>query len=196
LASSAGIIKIVLSDFNAKIGLEIIYRKITGNHSLHKNTNNNGAKLIDFAAGNSLVIKSIMLPKKDIHKYTWVFPDGRYKNQIDYLLVNFRFKNSILNLKSLRGANIGSDHLLQGIWIRVKLKKLGKHNPVNLRRFDIDKLKNQDIGKHFVNNIKDALRGKQIIVDGNVDEGWEQIRNVLSNIANKTLRIKKRKPKP
>jgi len=61
------------------------------------------------------VIQITTLPKKDIHKYTWVSPDGRYKNQIEHVLVNFRFKNSILNVRTLRRAVIGSDHLLLGI---------------------------------------------------------------------------------
>jgi hypothetical protein len=62
-----------------------------------------------------------------------------------------------MNVRTLRGAEIGSDHLLLGIRIRVKLKKLGKNNSVNSKRFDIDKLENQDLGKHLVNSIKDAL---------------------------------------
>ncbi|CAI6370121.1 unnamed protein product [Macrosiphum euphorbiae] len=195
-ASSTSTIRIVLGDFNAKLGREICYRNVIGNHSLHENTNNNGAKLIDFAVGNGLVIKSTMLPKKDIHKYTWVSPDGRYKNQIDHVLVNYRFKNSVLNVRTMRGADIGSDHLLLGIRIKVKLKKLDKKNPVNSRRLDIDKLENHDIGKLFVNSIKDTLQSKQRIFEGNIDEGREEIRDALSNVANKTLGTKKLKPKP
>lgn len=34
------------------------------------------------------------------------------------------------------------------------------------------------------------------MVDGNVNEGWEQIRDVISNVANKSLGTKKLKPKP
>jgi len=71
-------IKIVLGDFNAKLGREICDRNVVGNHRLHENKNDNGAKLIDFAVGNGLVIESTMLPKKDIYKYIWVFPGGRY----------------------------------------------------------------------------------------------------------------------
>lgn len=94
-ASSASIIKIELGNFNAKLGREICYRNVIGDHSLHVYTNDNGAKLIDFAVGKGLVIKSTMLSKKDIHKYTWVSPDGRYKNQIDHVLVNSRFRQHI-----------------------------------------------------------------------------------------------------
>jgi len=78
----------------------------------------------------------------------------------------------------------------------VKLKKLGKNNPVNSRRIDIDKLENHDIGKHFLNSIEDALQSKQILVNRNVDKGWEQIKDVLSNVAYKTLGTKKLKLNP
>lgn len=195
-ASSTSTIKIVLGDFYAKLGREIFYRNVIVNHSLHENTDYNGAKLIDFAVGNGLVIKSTMLPKKDIHKYTWLSSDGRYINQIDHVQVNSRFINSLLNVRTLRGADIGSDHLLLGIWIKLKLKKLDKKNPVNSRRLDIDKLENHDIGKTVVNSVKDALQSKQIIFEGNIDEGWKKIRDVLSNVSNKTLGTKKLKLKP
>lgn len=77
------------------------YRNIIGNYSLHVNTNN-GSKLVHFAVEKNLVIKSIMLPRKDLYKYTWVSPDRKHKNQIDHVLVSFKFKNSILNVRILR----------------------------------------------------------------------------------------------
>jgi len=41
-------IKIILRDFNAKVGKEDIYKPTTGNENLHNETNNNGIKLIQF----------------------------------------------------------------------------------------------------------------------------------------------------
>jgi len=125
-ASSTSTIKLVVGDFNAKLGRERCCRNVIRSHSLHVNKIDNSTKLIDFAVGKGLVIKSTMFSRKYINKYTWVSPDGRYKNQIDHVLVNSRFKNSILNVRTLRGADVDSDHLLLGIWIRVKLKKLSK----------------------------------------------------------------------
>ena len=43
-------IKIVLGDWNAKVGKEKIYQGVIGRHSMHLNSNNNGQRLVDFAA--------------------------------------------------------------------------------------------------------------------------------------------------
>jgi len=42
--------RFVLGDLNTRIGREEIYRVLIGRHSLHLNTNNNGRRLVDFAA--------------------------------------------------------------------------------------------------------------------------------------------------
>ncbi|XP_003248303.1 craniofacial development protein 2-like [Acyrthosiphon pisum] len=103
-------IQIVLGDLNAKVGKEEMFRQVTGGHSLHDETNDNGTKLINFAIWNGLVIRSTMFPHKNIHKGTWRSPDGRYTNQIDHILVNSRFKNYIQDVRSVRGADSDSDH--------------------------------------------------------------------------------------
>jgi len=61
-------IQIILGDLNAKVGKEAMFSSIAENNSLHSNTNDNGLKLMDLAAGNGLVIKSTMFPHKSIYK--------------------------------------------------------------------------------------------------------------------------------
>lgn len=53
-----------------------------------------------------------MFPRKNIHKYTWTSPNGITKNQIDHVLVDQRHEKSITNVKSIRGAECGTDHSL------------------------------------------------------------------------------------
>ncbi|XP_025405871.1 uncharacterized protein LOC112680089 [Sipha flava] len=62
--------KIIIGDFNTKVGRERIYRPTIGINSLHSESNENGNKLISFATARNMVISSTMFPHKSIHKQT------------------------------------------------------------------------------------------------------------------------------
>ena len=102
-------VKIVLGDFNAKLGKG--ENGLVGQHSLHDVTTDNGYRLIDFAAANNLVISSTKFPHKKIHKSTWQHPNGKNENQIDHVLVDARHSHCVLDVRTFRGANIDSDQL-------------------------------------------------------------------------------------
>jgi exonuclease III len=62
--------KILLGDFNAKVGREDIFKPTIGNESLHEISNDNGVTLVNFATSKNLRVKSTMFPHRNIHKYT------------------------------------------------------------------------------------------------------------------------------
>ncbi|PSN42311.1 hypothetical protein C0J52_11147, partial [Blattella germanica] len=68
-------VKMILGDLNAKIGREEVYRHVIGKESLHKDSNDNGLRLIDFASGKQMIIKSTWHPRKNINKETWISPE-------------------------------------------------------------------------------------------------------------------------
>jgi hypothetical protein len=63
--------KILLADFNAKVGREDIFKPITGNESLHDASNDNRVRAVNFATSKNLIVKSTTFPHRDIHKHTW-----------------------------------------------------------------------------------------------------------------------------
>jgi hypothetical protein len=63
--------KILLGDFNEKVGKEDIFKLTIGNESSHEINNDNGVRVVNFA------IKSTTFPHRRIHKYTWTSPDGK-----------------------------------------------------------------------------------------------------------------------
>jgi len=62
--------KILLGDFNAKVGRENIFKPIIGDESLQQDSNDNGVRIVKFATPENLVVKCTMFPHRNIHKYT------------------------------------------------------------------------------------------------------------------------------
>jgi exonuclease III len=91
-------LKILLGDFNAKVGREDIFKLTIGNESLHKTSNDNGVRGVNFATSKNLVVKSSMFLHRKIHKYTWTSPGGKTHNQIDHVLVDRRRQSNILDV--------------------------------------------------------------------------------------------------
>ena len=63
-------IKMLVGDFNAKVGREGIFGPTVGKHSLHENTSDNGIRLVSFAAAQNMVISSTRFQHLNIHKAT------------------------------------------------------------------------------------------------------------------------------
>jgi exonuclease III len=60
--------KIIIGDMNAKVGKEQIFRPVIGKNSLHKISNDNRMRLINFASSRNMVVGSTMFKHKDIIK--------------------------------------------------------------------------------------------------------------------------------
>jgi len=50
--------KILIGDFNAKVGRENVFKLTIGNESLHQDSNDNGVRIVNFAKSKNLVFKS------------------------------------------------------------------------------------------------------------------------------------------
>jgi hypothetical protein len=62
--------KILLQDFNAKVGKKDIFKPTIRNESLHEICNDNAGRLVSFATSKILGVKSTMFPHHNFHKYT------------------------------------------------------------------------------------------------------------------------------
>ena len=54
--------KILLGDFNAKVGRENIFKPTIGQKSHHQDSNDNGVRIVNFATSKNLVVKCWMFP--------------------------------------------------------------------------------------------------------------------------------------
>jgi len=62
--------KILLGGFNATVGRETIFKPTVGNESLRQASNDNGARIVNFATSKNMVVKSMMFLQQNIRKYT------------------------------------------------------------------------------------------------------------------------------
>jgi hypothetical protein len=113
--------KILLGDFNAKVGRENIFKLTTGNECLHEISNDNGVSVENFNRSKNLVVKSTMFLHHKIHKYIWTSPEGNTHNQIDQVLIDRRWHSSILYVLSFRGAERDTDLYLVVAKVRERL---------------------------------------------------------------------------
>uniref|UniRef100_A0A2S2QMB7 Craniofacial development protein 2 n=1 Tax=Sipha flava TaxID=143950 RepID=A0A2S2QMB7_9HEMI len=178
-------VRILIGDFHAKIGRETIYRPTIGLHSAHEQSNDNGQRSIAFATSRNMTISSTFFPHKDIHKYTWKSPDGNTFNQIDHVVIDKRFKSSISDIRSYRGADCDSDHFLVITKFRIKLKKVQEANN-RIPKYNIEKLREEGENQKYVESLTEKLRANQ--TDKLETSGkWTIIRNTIIEAARKTL---------
>jgi hypothetical protein len=138
--------KILLGDFNAKVGREDICKPTIRNESSHEISNANGVRVVNFVKSKNLIVKSTMFPHHSIHKYTWTSPNGKTHNQIDHILIHRRRHSSILDIRSFRGADCDSDHYSVVAKVRERLA-VGKRmvKKMDVERFNLKQLNEEEV---------------------------------------------------
>jgi len=109
-------------------------------------------------------------------------PGKIVRNQIDYILVNQRFRDSCIAVRTYPGANIQSDHVPLVGTVKIRMKRIilksGKRydqrklkNP-NIREIKLHKCKNQSelnskltrISNNTLINVEKEINGSQKVV--------------------------------
>ena len=139
-------IVIVMGDLNAKVGNEKKY-DVVGPHGLGER-NERGSQFIEWCESNDLMITNTWFKKHPRKLYTWKSPGDQIRNQIDYITINKRFRNSIQNVTTFPGADISSDHNPVVAKIKIKLKKIQKKSMDPVRDFK-EFHKNKEMQKNF-----------------------------------------------
>ena len=190
--------KIVVGDMNAKVGRNNEgMEDVMGKEGLGENANENGAHFISFCAANNLVIGGTLFHHKDIHKYTWTSPDSNYKNQIDHIAINQERRRTLRNVRSYRGADIGSDHQLVIATLKLKLKAPNKKVD-RVPRYNTMKLLENEHKEAFVLECCNWFAVLETITEEErtINEEWRDIRNVYQSVGREVLgtEVTRRKP--
>ena len=158
-----------IGDWNAKVGSQET-PGVTDKFGLGVQ-NEAGQRLTEFCQENALVIPNTLFQQHKRKLYTWTSPDGRHRNQIDYILCSQRWRSSIHSAKTRPGADCGSDHELLIAKFRLKLKKVEK--TTRPFRYDL----NQIPYYHTV-EVRNRFKGLDLI-DRVPDELWMEVRDIV-----------------
>ncbi|XP_072375240.1 uncharacterized protein [Diabrotica undecimpunctata] len=172
---------------NAQIGKEICYQDYIGKHSLHDVTNDNGLRLISIAS-KDLIVGSTCFNHKNIHKATWISPNGHTTNQIDHVIIDRRHFTNLMDVRSYRGANIDSDHFMVRAKLRQIISNAKKERGTRQVKYNLHMLKNENKDKQFQSHIKETLEHTWA-VDQSSTEMWNNCKEALKLAAERTLGI-------
>lgn len=176
-------VKIVLGDFNAKIGREEAFSPTIGRNSLHETSNDNGIRTVNFAAARNLVVSSTWFPHKSIHKATWISPDGATRNQIDHMLVEGRHFSSVMDVRTSRGADCDTDHMLVIGKYRARISNMNKERSKRATKWNTGRLNNPEVKLRYENALVDRFTEQNQEEEASVEQLWNQIKgNILTTV--------------
>ncbi|XP_067615689.1 craniofacial development protein 2-like, partial [Eurosta solidaginis] len=163
-------IKLVLGEFNTRVGKDGVFGPTVGKFSLHNETSN-GLRLIDFAGGRNMVISSTRFMHKRIHQATWLSPDRNTCNQIDHVVIDGRHASSVLDVHTIRGPNMDSDHYLVAAKIRTCLNAAKTKEQETQGKLDGEKLQSQQTANDFATRFSHLFSESTTHPEGIQDSG-------------------------
>ncbi|XP_072033242.1 uncharacterized protein [Amphiura filiformis] len=170
----------VIGDFNAKVGLgQDGEEDVMGKFGLGTR-NDRGDKLIEFAISNKLKIMNTFFKKSASRRWTWRSPNGKTKNEIDFILTNK--PNTIHDVKVLNKVNTGSDHrmLLCKMKIDTRLERQKLLRPKH-RKADLENLKTKK--EEFQLELKNRFQTLQEQEDTDLDSWNDQLVDIIQESA-------------
>ncbi|XP_014780677.1 uncharacterized protein LOC106876585 [Octopus bimaculoides] len=167
------VVIILMGDWNAKVGKSITNSSSVGQHGLGER-NERGQDLVDFCITINLDIGNTIFQHHPRRLYTWTSPGDRFRNQIDYIMIQGRWRSALKNVRTRPGADCGSDHQLrsrrkQTKTIRYDITKIPEAFSVEMQNRFLLLLQSYDNGEWR----SDAL--------------WEKMVNITKEVAERNI---------
>ena len=120
---------ILAGDFNARIGADssITSPVAIGKHTFHQITNKNGNKLVEFCEAANVRSTQSRFPHPKSGLWTWQHSKNRNKDhenraQLDHILINGKWLNSVKNVRAYNSVEVGSDHRILSARIKISFR--------------------------------------------------------------------------
>ena len=141
---------VIGGDMNAQIG-----KNGNNKYSLHNTSNRNGQHVTDFMMENRLNYR-----KREGKLWTYTYANNT-KAQIDYVLINKKWKNSAMNCEAYSSfEGVSTDHRIVTAKIRLSLRKNAKRTATT-KHYDWALLNNRDIRDKYVLELRNRFETLQ-----------------------------------
>jgi hypothetical protein len=107
-------------------------------------------------------------------------------------LIDRRLFSDVIDVMTRRGANINSDHMLVVIKLRARICRASNIRPQQLRRFAVDRLKDNDVASRYYDQLVSELPGVQA-QPLSLDEKCKKLEETIQRVATNTIGYTKRK---
>ena len=141
------------------------------------------------SAVSSLWISNTWFPHKRIHKYTWECRGRGLRSLIDYFLVGKEARKQVIDVKAVRVAEIGSDHYLVLMKIKLNVRNVKKSTQERVRQqIKVGKLKDDKVRRKYQAAIAELFeearaRGRTLGTD--VELVWKELKGGIVGAAMK-----------
>ena len=181
-------IHLVVGDFNARVGLDShsIHPEVIGRHCFYDTTNNNGERLVDLCEEFQLRPAQMRFPHPRHRLWTWMHPSGS-THQLDHILINNKWKNSLQNCRAYNSVELDSDHRIVSIRLVCSLRT-SRAKPCKRPMFNWKKLQDAAIKEQFqleLSNKFDALQCNNMSTP--ITERYESFENAVEEVAEKVV---------
>ena len=183
-----GDITMMMGDFNAKVGRQHITGPAVGPYGLGE-ANDAGERFRESCKEQELLLVNTWFKRHPRRLYTWKSPDGKIRNQIDYIAIHQEWKTSVIDCATYPGADCDTGHHLLVATTRLRLRKLyNKNKPSNL---NIEELKEEKATEFAVKVTNRFTTLGEMNEDTTPDALWKTVRSVLIDTAKDIVGFKK-----
>lgn len=170
---------IVMGDFNGKVGNGREETTI-GPFGLGER-NDNGQRVVDLCKRHNLFVTNTWFQQKKKAQHTWVSPNGEVKNQIDYILVDKRYRNGIMNSKAMPGADCESDHNPVIMKMNIRLQRIKQKKKT--AKWNVSRLREAEIRNDYSRQLDKILNEKKVEEWMEIEDVWKKITEGIEIVA-------------
>jgi hypothetical protein len=137
--------------------------------------------------------KQTRFPQPQSRSWTWSHPNGKSKAQLNHILINGKWLNSIRNVRAYNTFELNSDHRIVSAKLSISLRA-PKDNKNKRIKFDWNKLKdNSTLQSQFNMEVQNRY---EILQNSNPDNGIQtkydnfirSIQDTTTNLVGKSTR--------